>query len=51
MMGTAYKRIGFIEVCEALKNSPHYKSKLKAKIAGAASASASGSTLACNPRP
>jgi xanthine dehydrogenase molybdenum-binding subunit len=28
MMGMAYKRIGFIEVCEALKNSPHYKSKL-----------------------
>ena len=34
MMGTPYKRIGFIEVCEALKNSPHYKSKLTGKNRG-----------------
>ncbi len=34
MMGMAYKRIGFIEVCEALKNSPHYKSKLTGKNRG-----------------
>ena len=26
--GPPYKRIGFIETCEALKNSEHYKSKL-----------------------
>ncbi len=34
MMGAPYKRIGFIEVCEALKNSPHYKSKLNGKNRG-----------------
>jgi xanthine dehydrogenase molybdenum-binding subunit len=34
MMGAPYKRIGFIEVCEALKNSPHYKSKLEGKNRG-----------------
>jgi len=26
--GPPYKRIGFIETCQAIKNSPHYKSKL-----------------------
>ncbi len=26
--GPPYRRIGFIETCEAIKNSPHYKSKL-----------------------
>src|SRR5271154_6174152 len=27
--GPPFKRIGFIETCEAIKNSPHYKSKLE----------------------
>jgi xanthine dehydrogenase molybdenum-binding subunit len=27
--GPPYKKIGFIETCQALKNSPHYKSKLE----------------------
>jgi xanthine dehydrogenase molybdenum-binding subunit len=26
--GTRFKRIGFVETCEALKNSDHYKSRL-----------------------
>jgi xanthine dehydrogenase molybdenum-binding subunit len=32
--GARFKRIGFIEVCEALKNSPHYKSRLEGKNRG-----------------
>lgn len=27
--GPPYKRIGYIQTCEAIKNSPHYKSKLE----------------------
>ena len=27
--GPAFKRIGYVEVCEAIRNSPHYKSSLK----------------------
>ncbi len=27
--GPPYKKIGFIETCQALKNSPHYKSRLQ----------------------
>src|SRR5208282_1059737 len=27
--GPPYRRIGFIETCEAIKNSPHYKSELR----------------------
>ncbi len=34
MFGAPYPRIGFIETCEALKNSPHYKSKLSGKNRG-----------------
>jgi CO/xanthine dehydrogenase Mo-binding subunit len=34
MFGAPYSRIGFVEVCEALKNSPHYKSKLTGKNRG-----------------
>jgi xanthine dehydrogenase molybdenum-binding subunit len=33
-IGLPFKRIGFVEVCEALKNSPHYKSKLTGKNRG-----------------
>jgi xanthine dehydrogenase molybdenum-binding subunit len=32
--GPRYKRIGFIETCEALKNSEHYRSKLHGKNCG-----------------
>jgi CO/xanthine dehydrogenase Mo-binding subunit len=32
--GPPYKRIGFIETCQAIKNSPHYKSKLSGKNCG-----------------
>jgi CO/xanthine dehydrogenase Mo-binding subunit len=32
--GPPYKRIGFIETVEAIKNSPHYKSKLEGKNRG-----------------
>ena len=32
--GPPFKRIGFIETCEALKNSEHYKSKLTGKNRG-----------------
>jgi xanthine dehydrogenase molybdenum-binding subunit len=32
--GPPYKRIGFIETCQAIKNSPHYKSKLSGKNRG-----------------
>jgi len=34
MFGAPYPRIGFIETCEAIKNSPHYKSKLTGKNRG-----------------
>ncbi len=34
MFGAPYNRIGFIETCEALKNSPHYKSRLTGKNRG-----------------
>ena len=32
--GPPFKRIGFIEVCEALKNSPHYQSALEGENRG-----------------
>jgi xanthine dehydrogenase molybdenum-binding subunit len=32
--GPKYKRIGFLETCEALKNSDHYRSKLKGRNRG-----------------
>jgi xanthine dehydrogenase molybdenum-binding subunit len=32
--GTRFKRIGFVEVCEALKNSDHYRSGLEGKNRG-----------------
>jgi xanthine dehydrogenase molybdenum-binding subunit len=32
--GPKYKRIGFLETCEALKNSPHYRSKLEGRNRG-----------------
>ena len=32
--GPRYKRIGFIETCEALRNSAHYRSKLRGKHCG-----------------
>jgi xanthine dehydrogenase molybdenum-binding subunit len=32
--GPPYKRIGFIETCQALKNSEHYKSKLEGRNRG-----------------
>ena len=34
IVGPPYKRIGFIETIEAIKNSPHYKSELKGKNRG-----------------
>jgi CO/xanthine dehydrogenase Mo-binding subunit len=34
MFGAPYPRIGFVEVCEAIKNSAHYKSKLSGKNRG-----------------
>ena len=34
IVGPPFKRIGFIEVCEAIKNSPHYKSKLSGPYRG-----------------
>ena len=34
IMGPPFKRIGFIQTCEAIKNSPHYKSKLTGKFRG-----------------
>src|SRR5579883_545903 len=34
MFGAPYPRIGFVETCEALKNSPHYKSRLTGKNRG-----------------
>jgi CO/xanthine dehydrogenase Mo-binding subunit len=33
-IGVPFKKIGFIEVCEALKNSDHYKSRLSGKNRG-----------------
>ena len=32
--GPPFNRIGFVEVCEALRDSPHYKSKLEGKNRG-----------------
>jgi CO/xanthine dehydrogenase Mo-binding subunit len=32
--GPPYKRIGFIETCQAIKNSAHYKSKLEGRHRG-----------------
>ena len=34
IVGPPYKRIGFVETCEALKNSEHYRSKLPGKNRG-----------------
>src|SRR5229473_1414921 len=34
VIGLPFKRIGFVEVCQALKNSPHYKAKLTGKNRG-----------------
>jgi len=34
VVGPPFKRIGFIQTCEAIKNSPHYKSKLTGKFRG-----------------
>jgi xanthine dehydrogenase molybdenum-binding subunit len=34
VIGLPFKQIGFVEVCEALRNSPHYKSKLTGKNRG-----------------
>ncbi|MGO9062795.1 MAG: xanthine dehydrogenase family protein molybdopterin-binding subunit [Candidatus Binataceae bacterium] len=34
IIGPPFKRIGFVEVCEAIKNSDHYRSKLKGKNRG-----------------
>jgi xanthine dehydrogenase molybdenum-binding subunit len=34
LMGAPFKRIGFIETCEAIKNSDHYKSKLTGAYRG-----------------
>jgi CO/xanthine dehydrogenase Mo-binding subunit len=34
IMGPPFKRIGFIQTCEAIKHSPHYKSKLTGKFRG-----------------
>jgi CO/xanthine dehydrogenase Mo-binding subunit len=34
MFGAPYPRIGFVETCEAIKNSEHYKSKLTGKNRG-----------------
>jgi xanthine dehydrogenase molybdenum-binding subunit len=34
VVGPPYKRIGYIQTCEAIKNSPHYKSKLTGKFRG-----------------
>src|SRR5882762_8589120 len=34
VVGPPFKRIGFIQTCEAIKNSPHYKSKLTGKFSG-----------------
>ncbi|HKD68957.1 MAG TPA: xanthine dehydrogenase family protein molybdopterin-binding subunit [Candidatus Binataceae bacterium] len=32
--GPPYKRIGFVETCQAIKDSPHYKSKLEGPFRG-----------------
>src|ERR1035437_4650046 len=34
IMGPPFKRIGFIQTCEAIKNSAHYKAKLTGKFRG-----------------
>ena len=34
MVGPKFPRIGYIEVCEAIKNSEHYKSPLTGKYRG-----------------
>jgi len=34
VVGAPFKRIGFIETCEAIKNSDHYKSKLEGPYRG-----------------
>src|ERR1700720_2432311 len=34
VVGPPFKRIGFIQTCEAIKNSPHYKSKVTGKFRG-----------------
>lgn len=34
VVGPPFKRIGFVETCEAIKNSDHYKSKLTGKNRG-----------------
>src|SRR6266849_6197657 len=34
VVGPPFKRIGFIQTCDAIKNSPHYKSKLTGKFRG-----------------
>ena len=34
VVGPPFKRIGFVETCEAIKNSEHYKSKLTGKNRG-----------------
>jgi CO/xanthine dehydrogenase Mo-binding subunit len=34
VVGPPFKRIGFIETCEAIKNSAHYQSKLTGKFRG-----------------
>ncbi len=34
VVGPPFKRIGFIETCEAIKNSEHYKSKLEVPFRG-----------------
>ena len=34
VVGPPFKAIGFIETCEAIKNSPHYKSKLSGPYRG-----------------
>jgi len=34
VVGPPFKRIGFIQTCEAIRNSPHYKSKLTGKFRG-----------------
>ena len=48
--GPPFKRIGIIETVEAIKNSPHYKSKLDGPNRGRGWPPASGSTSACSPR-
>ena len=50
-VGPPYKRIGFIETLEAIKNSPHYQVEARrTQSRRAASPPASGSTPGCNRR-